>query len=40
VNWRSGAGYLIYRVTARADDHREMLEMRSRILSAIGTTFK
>jgi hypothetical protein len=40
VNWRSGAGYLIYLVTARADDHREMLALRSRILSTIRTTFK
>jgi biotin carboxylase len=40
VNWRSGAGYLIYLVTARANDHREMLALRSRILSTIRTTFK
>ena len=40
VNWRSGAGYLIYLVTAHAKDHREMLDLRSRILSTIRTTFK
>jgi biotin carboxylase len=40
VNWRSGAGYLIYLVTARADNHREMLALRSRILSTVTTTFK
>jgi biotin carboxylase len=40
VNWREGAGYLIFLITARADDHREMLAMRSRILSTIRTTFK
>jgi biotin carboxylase len=40
VNWRSGAGYLIYLVTARANTHTEMLAMRSRILSAIRVTFK
>jgi hypothetical protein len=40
VNWRSGAGYLIFLVTARANDHREMLALRSRILATIRTTFK
>jgi hypothetical protein len=40
VNWRNGAGYLIYLVTGRANDHREMLALRSRILSTIRTTFK
>jgi hypothetical protein len=40
VNWRSGAGYLIYLVTAHASDHQEMLAMRSQILSTIRTTFK
>jgi len=40
VNWRSGAAYLIYLVTARANDHEEMLALRSRILSAIRVTFK
>jgi biotin carboxylase len=40
VSWRSGAGYLIYRVTARADDHQEMLALRSRILSTVKVTFK
>jgi biotin carboxylase len=40
VNWRSGAAHLIYLVTARANDHQEMLALRSRILSTIRTTFK
>jgi biotin carboxylase len=40
VNWRSGAGNLIYLVTAYANDHREMLALRSRILSTIRMTFK
>jgi biotin carboxylase len=40
VNWRIGAGYLIYLVTAHANDHQEMLAIRSQILSSIRTTFK
>jgi biotin carboxylase len=40
VNWRSGAGYLVYLVTAHASGHQEMLAMRSQILSTIRTTFK
>jgi biotin carboxylase len=40
VNWRSGAGHLIYLVTARANDHQEMLALRSEIASTIRTTFK
>ena len=40
VNWRDGAGNLIFLITARANDHREMLAMRSQILSTIRTTFK
>lgn len=40
VNWRESAGNLIWLITARADDHREMLAMRSQILSTIRTTFK
>ena len=40
VNWRNGAGYLIYLVTAEAKDHEEMLQMRSEIMSTIRTTFK
>jgi len=40
VDWRAGADRLIFLVTARANDHREMLALRSRILSTIRTTFK
>jgi biotin carboxylase len=40
VNWRLGAGYLTFLVTAHANDHEEMLAMRSQILSSIRTTFK
>jgi hypothetical protein len=39
VNWRSGAGYLTYLVPARANDHLEMLAVRSEIVSTIRTTF-
>jgi biotin carboxylase len=40
VNWRIGADRLIWMVTARADDHQEMLATRSRILSTITATFQ
>ncbi len=40
VDWRVGADRLIFLVTARAKDHREMLALRSRILATIRTTFK
>jgi hypothetical protein len=40
VDWRVGADRLIFLVTARANDHQEMLALRSRILSTIRTTFK
>jgi biotin carboxylase len=40
VNWRNGAGYVIFAVTARADTHEEMLVLRSQILSTIKMTFK
>ena len=40
VNWRVGSDRLIFLVTAHATDHREMLALRSRILSTIRTTFK
>jgi hypothetical protein len=40
VNWRIGADHLIFLVSARANDHQEMLAMRSKILSTIRTTFK
>jgi hypothetical protein len=39
LNWRSGARYLIYLVTARANDHLEMLAVRSEIVSTIRTIF-
>jgi hypothetical protein len=40
VNWRKGAGLLIYLVTARANDHQEMLALRSKIMATVRTTFK
>jgi biotin carboxylase len=40
VNWRVGADHLIFLVSAHASDQREMLALRSRILSTIRTTFK
>ena len=39
-NWRVGSDRLIFLVSAHATDHREMLALRSRILSTIRTTFK
>jgi biotin carboxylase len=40
VSWRDGAGFLIFLITARANNHREMLALRSQILSTIRMTFK
>jgi len=40
VNWRIGADRLIFVATGSAEDHQEMLAIRSRILSTITTTFE
>jgi biotin carboxylase len=39
VNWKEGAVFMVFMVTARADTQEEMLAIRSQILSTIKTNF-